>query len=134
MPLPGAYVIPGLLHWQPAPMEGKKRDNFEALSCEPVYGFDGDGSPEYIVLDGQQRLTAMYYVFLAPDHPLPNRANRYFYFVRINKFMAEEYDEAFEYDWLKKRWAKVLEKREAQYDAHIFPLGVIGAGGWDLPN
>ena len=58
----------------------------------------------YIVLDGQQRLTAMYYAFLAPDIALPMRANRYYYFVRIDRFMAEEYDKAFEYDW-SKRWA-----------------------------
>jgi len=122
------YYIGSLLLWK-----GKK-DNFQALSCEPVYGADSNGSAEYIVLDGQQRLTAMHYVFLAPDTPLPNRANRYFYFIRIDKFMAEEYDEAFDYDWLKKRWAKFLKKRESQYDAHIFPLAVIGAGGWDLPN
>ncbi len=49
------YYIGSLLLWK-----GKK-ENFLALSCEPVYGYDGKGSPEYIVLDGQQRLRAMYY-------------------------------------------------------------------------
>jgi uncharacterized protein with ParB-like and HNH nuclease domain len=65
------YYIGSLLLWK-----GKK-ENFEALSCEPIYGFDAKGSPEYIVLDGQQRLTAMYYAFFAPDAPLPNRSNRF---------------------------------------------------------
>jgi uncharacterized protein with ParB-like and HNH nuclease domain len=69
------YYIGSLLLWK------GKRDNFDSLSCEPVYGFKGSGSPEYIVLDGQQRLTAMYYAFFAPDEPLPNRSNRFFYFV-----------------------------------------------------
>ena len=44
------YYIGSLLLWK-----GKK-ENFEALSCEPIYGFSGNESPEYIVLDGQQRL------------------------------------------------------------------------------
>jgi uncharacterized protein with ParB-like and HNH nuclease domain len=97
------YYIGSLLLWK-----GKK-ENFEALSCEPIYGFDAKGSPEYIVLDGQQRLTAMYYAFFAPDAPLPNRSNRFFYFVRVDRFMAEQYDEAFHYDWLTRRWAKILD-------------------------
>jgi len=121
------YYIGSLLLWS-----GKK-ENFAALSCEAIYGFDGSAKPEYIVLDGQQRLTAMYYAFLAPDIALPNRSNRYFYFVRIDRFMAEEYDAAFEYDW-SKRWAQLTSKRETQYAQHIFPLAVVGESGWALPN
>ena len=122
------YYIGSLLLWK-----GKK-DNFDALSCEAVYGYNGNGRPEYIVLDGQQRLTAMYYAFLAPDIPLPNRSNRFLYFVNVEAFMNEEYDIAFDYDLLTRRWSKILANREAQYEDHIFPLSVIGAGGWDLGN
>jgi hypothetical protein len=122
------YYIGSLLLWK------GKRDNFAALSCEPVYGYGGSAFPEYIVLDGQQRLTAMYYAFLAPDLPLPNRSFRAFYFIRVDKFMAEEYDDAFHYDWLTKRWSKVLGNQSSQYAEHLFPLSVVGAGGWDLPN
>ena len=108
-----------------------KDENFAALSCEPVYGYKGSKKPEYIVLDGQQRLTAMYYAFLAPDIPLPTRVNRYYYFVRIDRFMAEEYDNAFEYDW-SKRWTQLITHREQQYAQHIFPLAVVGDGGWSF--
>jgi hypothetical protein len=122
------YYIGSLLLWK------GKSENFLALSCEPVYGHQGDEKPEYIVLDGQKRLTAIYYAFLAPDVPLPNRSNRFFYFVHVDKFMAEEYDEAFGYEWLTRRWAKVLADKEAQYASHLFPFSVIGATGWELPN
>lgn len=122
------YYIGSLLLWK------GKAENFSALSCEAIYGFHGNGKPEYIVLDGQQRLTAIYYAFLAPDVPLPNRTNRFFYFVHVDKFMAEEYDEAFGYEWLTRRWAKVLGSKEAQYASHLFPFSVIGATGWELPN
>jgi hypothetical protein len=121
------YYIGSLLLWT-----GKK-ENYAALSCEPIYGYKGSAKPEYIVLDGQQRLTAMYYAFLAPDIALPTRANRYYYFVRVDRFMAEEYDAAFEYDW-SKRWVKLIASREQQYAEHIFPLAVFGEGGWALPN
>jgi len=121
------YYIGSLLLWT-----GKK-ENFAALSCEPIYGFKGDARPEYIVLDGQQRLTALYYAFLAPDIALPTRANRYFYYVRVDRFMADEYDAAFEYDW-SKHWSQLITNTEAQYAGHIFPLAVVGDGGWALPN
>ena len=121
------YYIGSLLLWV------GKDENFAALSCEPVYGYEGAEKPEYIVLDGQQRLTAMYYAFLAPDIALPMRVNRYYYFVRVDRFMAEEFDRAFAYDW-SKRWAKLINNREQQYADHIFPLAVVGEKRFALPN
>jgi hypothetical protein len=122
------YYIGSLLLWK-----GKK-ENFEALSCEPIYGFTDKGNPESIVLDGQQRLTALYYVFTAPNKPLPNRSNRAIYYIKINEFMEEEYDKAFYYDWLSRRWTRILKDTTYQYENHIFPLSVVGAGGWELPT
>jgi hypothetical protein len=115
------YFIGSLLLWK-----GKK-ENFESLACEPIYGFQGTGAPEHIVLDGQQRLTAMYYAFMAPNVPAPSRANRFLYFIRIDRFMEEAYDEAFEYDWTRSA-EKTLETAEDQYERHKFPLAVVGRG------
>lgn len=117
------YYIGSLLLWKGKP------ENFKALSCESVYGYDGEGRPEYIVLDGQQRLTALYYAFLAPDVPLPNRKSRAVYFLNVQRFMNEEYDEAFRYEWLSKRLDKILGNQEAQFAEHIFPLSIAGEGG-----
>lgn len=122
------YYIGSLLLWKGKP------ENFTALSCEPVYGYKGPGKPEYIVLDGQQRLTALYYAFLAPDIKLPNRASRYMYFIHVDKFMAEVYDEAFSYERETRSTRKLFDDRDAQYSEHVFPLAVVGATGWELPN
>jgi len=115
------YFIGSLLLWK-----GKK-ENFESLACEAIYGFQGTGAPEYIVLDGQQRLTAMYYAFMAPDVPAPSRANRFLYFIRVDRFMEEAYDEAFDYDWTRAG-EKTLENAAEQYEKHRFPLAVVGKG------
>lgn len=114
------YYIGSLLLWK-----GKK-ENFEALDCQPVYAFHGTASPEYIVLDGQQRLTAMYYAFTAPSASLPNRSSRALYFIKVDRFMREEYDDAFGYEWFTKKWGKILENPSAQYESHLFPLAVLG--------
>ena len=58
------------------------------------------------MLDRQQ-LTARYYVCVAPDVPLPERTNRAIYFINVDHFMREEYDNAFGYDWKTKRIEKL---------------------------
>ncbi|RMD66644.1 DUF262 domain-containing protein, partial [Candidatus Parcubacteria bacterium] len=122
------YYIGSLLLWR-----GKK-ENFDALACEPIYAYaDGAGKPEHIVLDGQQRLTAMYYAFMAPNAPAPRRKSRFLYFIRVDRFIDEAYDDAFVYDWTR-RGLNILRNQEAQFKNHMFPLAVVGAGGWALPN
>ena len=116
------YYIGSLLLWKGT------RESFEALACEPLYGYRGDEDRRHIVLDGQQRLTAMYYAFLAPDVPAPGRQNRFLYFIRVDRFMDEVYEEAFDYDWTR-RGVSLLEDETAQFENHIFPLAVMGNGG-----
>ncbi|WP_419949133.1 GmrSD restriction endonuclease domain-containing protein [Candidatus Palauibacter sp.] len=120
------YFIGSLLLWK-----GRSK-NFAALACEPVYGYAPDRAvPEHIVLDGQQRLTAMYYTFTAPDVPLPSRKNRYLYFIRVDKFMTDSDEDAFCYYWTRFG-PKVLATPSEQYERHLFPLAIIGRGGWGL--
>ena len=121
------YYIGSLLLWK------GKQENFEALACERIFGFGGEPDPTHIVLDGQQRLASMHYVFTAPNLPLPTRSNRFLYFIRVDRFMEESYDAAFEYDWTN-RGEKLLQDRESQFENHMFPVSIVGQGGWELPN
>ena len=96
------YYVGTLLLWK------AKKENFQALSCEPIYGFKNESkNPVHIVLDGQQRLTAIYYACFAPEQHFPNRKNRCFFFVNIDLFMGEEYDTAFSYEWDSKSVQKL---------------------------
>ena len=121
------YYIGSLLLWK------GKDENFDALSCEAIYGFEGSDGRTDIVLDGQQRLTAMHYAFMAPDKPAPKRRNRFLYFIKVDRFMDEAYDDAFVYDWTR-RGLNLLDDRTSQFQTHMFPLSIIGTGGWDLAN
>ena len=52
-----------------------RRDTHHATAItlfdrEPIYGYSRKATPEHIVLDGRQRLTAMYYAFRAPALPM----------------------------------------------------------------
>lgn len=126
------YYIGSLLLWK-----GTK-ENFANLSCEPLYG-QKEGSPEFIVLDGQQRLTAINYAFVAPDVKLPTRVSRALYFIRIDRFMAEEYDDAFDFAYVTAGGGdgvaganRYFGPVEAQFKSHIFPLSILGTNGSQL--
>ena len=121
------YYIGSLLIWK-----GNSR-NFDMLTCEPIYGFQGGGEHQYIVLDGQQRLTAIYYACLAPDVPAPNRKNRFLFFIRVDQFMEGNYDEACVYDWTA-RGTNLLKNETMQFKKHMFPLSLVGESGWELGN
>lgn len=115
------YHIGSLLFWK------GKDQAFDALSCEPLYGADDSDNRDLIVLDGQQRLTALHYMFFAPDKSLPKRKLPAVYYVCIDKFANEEYDDAFMY-WPVSfsrinRW---LNNREQQYAEHELPMPVVG--------
>ena len=120
------YYIGTLLLWK-----GKK-ENFHALSCENIYGYEGEYKPTHIVLDGQQRLTAIYYASFSPRKKFPKRKSRCFFYLKIDEFVQENFDDAFEYDWITKRWKKIIENQEEMYERHIFPIALLGGSNWDL--
>jgi len=121
------YYIGSLLLWR------GKDENYDSLACEPLYGYKGRTNRPDIVLDGQQRLTAMHYAFMAPDVAAPKRHNRFLYFIRVDHFMDGNYEEAFHYDWTR-RGLNLIADCALQFESHLFPLSVVGAGGWKLGN
>ena len=118
------YYIGTLLLWR------GKAENFETLSCEPIQHFTGSRkSRKYIVLDGQQRLSAIHYAFMAPDKAAPHRVNRYLYFLRVDRFLGDAHDEALVQDWTAAG-RKLLKLPKEQYRTHHFPLAIFGQEGW----
>ena len=121
------YYIGSLLIWKGKP------SNFRALSCEDVYGYSGARrNKQYIVLDGQQRLTAMHYAFVAPDKTLPKKSSIARYYMRVDRFMAGEHDDTFGYEFLSKKWENIFNNQEVQFSLHIFPLALIGSEKLEL--
>ena len=119
------YYIGSLLLWK-----GKPK-NFADMACEPIYGMEPSHNRSTIVLDGQQRLSAMYYAFCAPNKPAPGKKNPYFFFIRIDEFMRGEYDQAFEYDYTA-RAKELVSDRDRQFESHKFPIQTISQEGWNL--
>ncbi|MDE2933221.1 MAG: DUF262 domain-containing protein [Chloroflexota bacterium] len=122
------YYIGSLLLWK-----GNAR-SFEDLACEPIKGYQGGrGDRKHIVLDGQQRLSALYYAVMAPDMPAPRGKRRYLYFIQLDQFTEDFTDETFLADGTQ-RGRRILADDKLQYRHHLFPLAILGRGGWDLSD
>lgn len=112
------YYIGTLLLWKAS------SKNIEYLSCKPIYG--ANGHFEHIVLDGQQRLSALYYAFFAPDKNFPRRKSKFYYYIDLEKLLNNNYDEAFNYFVASKRVDDMLRDEQALFKQKIFPLKIFG--------
>lgn len=72
------------------------RDNIP-FAMRPITGVDKSEKeldPEWMILDGQQRITSLYYVFHAPDVPLKGTRYPYRFFLDLKKINSGEIDDA----------------------------------------
>lgn len=122
------YYIGTLLLWR------SSKENTNYLSCEPIYGAPDNKDFDHIVLDGQQRLSALYYAFFAPDVNFPKRKSKFYYYIRIEKLLAENYDEAFYYDISSRNADEIFNTKEKQFELKIFPLKLFSSSNFDIPK
>jgi len=122
------YYIGTLLLWR------SSKENTDYLSCQPIYGAPDKKDFDHIVLDGQQRLSALYYAFFAPNVNFPKRKSKFYYYVRIEKLLAENFDEAFYYDISSNKSDEVFNQKEKQFGLKVFPLKLLSSSSFDIPK
>lgn len=113
------YYIGTLLLWKAS------KENIEYLSCKPIYGSEPTRY-EHIILDGQQRLSALYYAFFAPNKNFPFRKSKFYYYIKIEKLLEENYEEAFDYLIASKRNDEMLFEDQNMFRQKMFPLKIFG--------
>ncbi len=98
----------------------------------PIEGADQindnfDPKPEIIVLDGQQRITSLFYALYSPDIPLKNTTNPYAFFIDLRKLSEDNIEDAV-FSW-SKRWReyKSLMEGGENYllEQKLLPLTVL---------
>lgn len=108
------------------------------FGTRPIAGAPaGDGAPEFLILDGQQRLTALHYVFSAPDIPLRGTSYPYRFFIHLARIQEVERED--DVVWSVRADAVGdLDRREVQYERAVLPLSELprweewhhGYGNW----
>ena len=110
------YYIGNLLLWE------TNDTNISALDCKNIQGYeDGNIKSSTIVLDGQQRLTSLYYAFYNPKFSLKGRKSHVEFFMYINEFLSGNFDKAFFYEW-KPNKLKQYNSIEYLVENKIYPL------------
>lgn len=109
------YYVGSILLWR------TKQKEFDLI---PVHGAQKPTNPNEIILDGQQRITSLYYSVAAPDVPMMYTTKPYRFFVDLNAILdptrlssdfirSMPTDEAIRKHYLE---------REIQFSKKLFPL------------
>lgn len=110
------YYIGNLLLWETGDA------NVSVLDCKHIQGFaDNEIKTSTIVLDGQQRLTSLYYAFFNPKFNLKGRKSHVEFFINIKEFLEDNFTEAFFYEW-KQNKLKQYNNIEYLVENDIYPL------------
>ena len=109
------YYIGPLLIWPSSTVQLGKRK---------IMGSSTFDTNPYLILDGQQRITAIYYAVKAPDISVPNTERPYKFFLNINALLDSKSDPS-EIIFSENTQAiknKNYDDRNTQYEMKIFPL------------
>ncbi len=93
------------------------------FAVRPLAGVNLDSKktrPEWLVLDGQQRLTSLHYALAAPDIPLKYSKYPYRFFLDLEKVLTDD-DEELIFSMRSDYCGKYLD-RETQFEDWVLPL------------
>lgn len=105
------YYIGSFLLWE--------TDRNPELGIQPILGViknEDDLKPESIILDGQQRITSLYYAIKSPKFPLRGSKVPLFYYINFNSFFNKNNTNG-----VIEIHAKKLSKEET-FNRILFPL------------
>src|SRR6267154_1682264 len=83
-----------------------------------------DPRPELLILDGQQRLTALLYALTAPSHSLKDSSQRRWFFVDLNLLLTDPDSDAIIFDLTEKE-LDGLDKAAVQYQKRFLPCTTL---------
>jgi hypothetical protein len=113
-----SYYIGSLLYWEVGA---------EKLGSTPVEGAPNTAKDASYILDGQQRITAIYYAIKAPEISLPKTTYPYVFFLNINALLdpnrdSSEIIDSYRIDVAKSK--KYFEQK-TQFTKKVFPLSEL---------
>lgn len=94
---------------------------------DPVWGAGLINTPQKAILDGQQRLSSLYYAIYNPRQKFPNRKSYYVFFLDLNKVLNEDYEESVTYKYYSthQSWKTIKEDKKNWAETGIIPVSVL---------
>ncbi|MCX2819674.1 DUF262 domain-containing protein [Haladaptatus sp. F3-133] len=109
----------------------------EQEEWDPVWGAELNSDPEKAVLDGQQRLSSLYYAIHNPSKKFPSRESYYIFYLDLIDALNGEFDEAISYRWKTrnyKGWSELRQERDEWIETGEVPLCILSADDPDDAN
>jgi hypothetical protein len=115
------YFAGMLLFWE------LRNEFVEGQKWDPLWGAAETGKPKYAILDGQQRISSLYYALKGPEINLPGRKSYFNFFINLKNYFAEDYDSSITYGY-STNYDSIIElkneKNEFIADS-ILPLRLV---------
>lgn len=94
---------------------------------DPLWGADPSEDPDYAILDGQQRLSSLYYAIYGPKKKFPFRKTYFMYFLDVNEYLDGNYDEIFNYKFSTNYMSldDIKNNRKEWIKNNTFPLRLL---------
>lgn len=124
------YYTGLLLFWD---LDDKKA---EQEQWDPVWGASIDDTPDSAILDGQQRLSSLYYAIFNPEERFPSRKSYYVFYLDLVKALNEEYEDSIPYQYFAKnhkKWSDLNDRDEWITDGRV-PLCILSASDPTNPD
>ncbi len=96
---------------------------------DPIWGTIKKPNPREVVLDGQQRLSSLYYAFYNPNIIFPKTKSFYLFHLNIVQILKNDFEDAVTYRYHKnhKTWNEIETERENWIKSGEIPLTVLSA-------
>lgn len=94
---------------------------------DPLWGTEKNEKPTKAILDGQQRLSSIFYALCAPKKLFPNRTTFYYFYIDLDKTFAGNEDETITYSYQKSHRSVDSFKKEKNrlIEQGLFPLCLL---------
>lgn len=96
---------------------------------DPVWGAELKNNPVSAILDGQQRLSSIYFGIFNPKKLFPNRYSFYVFYIDLLKVLNEEFDQCITYYYYKfyRSWNDLLKEKNNWEITGKIPLSILSA-------
>lgn len=115
------YFAGMLLFWE------LQRDFVDGQKWDPLWGAEETDRPKYAILDGQQRISSLYYALKGPEKTMPDRKSFYNFYIDLNEYFNGEIEGCVKYGYNTNYYS--LEDIKSQKNDFIaekkLPLRVI---------
>lgn len=102
-------------------------DNLTDGDWDPLWGAEKPNNPYFAILDGQQRLSSLYYAIYGPKKKFPHRNTYYIFFLDLKEYLEGNYDEAIFYKFSKNYMTleEIKNRKDEWIQNKILPLKLL---------